>query len=128
MQGESGEVDGVQGDWEEAENVPSEGGQVGDDVEGETVDEVVESPQVYDTNLPIEAHQRNLLELIEENRVVCVEGQTACGKSTRVPLYILDHALSLSPPHDCRVLVTQPRRMADFLTSCGWGRCLYYFV
>ena len=72
----------------------------------------VQSPRLYGTNLPIGAHRRKLLELIEENRVVCVEGETGCGKSTRVPQYILDHARSLSPPRDCRVLVTQPRRMA----------------
>ena len=66
----------------------------------------------HSSDLPIAAHRHRLLELIEENRVVCVEGETGCGKSTRVPQYILDHALSLSPPQECRVLVTQPRRMA----------------
>ena len=63
-------------------------------------------------DLPIAAHRYKLLELIEENRIVCVEGETGCGKSTRVPQYILDHSLSLVPPRECRVLVTQPRRMA----------------
>ena len=63
-------------------------------------------------DLPIAAHRRKLLELIEENRIVCVEGETGCGKSTRVPQYILDYSLSLSPPRECRVLVSQPRRMA----------------
>ena len=68
------------------------------------------SPQPAD--LPISAHRRKLLELIEENNVVCVEGETGCGKSTRVPQYILEHSLSQSPPQLCRILVTQPRRMA----------------
>ena len=63
-------------------------------------------------DLPISAHRTKLLEMIEENRVVCVEGETGCGKSTRVPQYILDHSLSQTPPRPCRVLVTQPRRMA----------------
>ena len=63
-------------------------------------------------DLPIAAHRHKLLELIEENRIVCVEGETGCGKSTRVPQYILDYSLSLSPPRECRVLVSQPRRMA----------------
>ena len=63
-------------------------------------------------DLPIAAHRLKLLELIEENRIVCVEGETGCGKSTRVPQYILDYSLSLSPPRECRVLVSQPRRMA----------------
>ena len=63
-------------------------------------------------DLPIAAHRHELLELIEENRIVCVEGETGCGKSTRVPQYILDYSLSLSPPRKCRVLVSQPRRMA----------------
>ena len=63
-------------------------------------------------SLPIAAHQEQLMGMIEENRVVCVEGETGCGKSTRVPQFILDHALSQTPPLHCRVLVTQPRRMA----------------
>ena len=63
-------------------------------------------------DLPISAHRRKLLDLIEEHRVVCVEGETGCGKSTRVPQYILEHSLSQSPPRPCQILVTQPRRMA----------------
>lgn len=63
-------------------------------------------------DLPIAAHRNKLLQLIDENRVVCVEGETGCGKSTRVPQYILDYSRSLSPPRHCRVLITQPRRMA----------------
>ena len=63
-------------------------------------------------DLPISAHRRKLLELVEENQVVCVEGETGCGKSTRVPQYILEHSLSRSPPRPCRILITQPRRMA----------------
>lgn len=63
-------------------------------------------------DLPIAAHRDKLLELIGKNRVVCVEGETGCGKSTRVPQYILDHSLTTSPPQECRILVTQPRRMA----------------
>ena len=68
------------------------------------------SPQPAD--LPISAHRRKLLELIEKNNVVCVEGETGCGKSTRVPQYILEHSLSQSPPQLCRIMVTQPCRMA----------------
>ena len=63
-------------------------------------------------DLPIAAHRNKLLQLIDDNRVVCVEGETGCGKSTRVPQYILDYSLSLSPPRHCRILITQPRRMA----------------
>ena len=73
---------------------------------------LLELPRRYAVDLPIAVHRRKLLELIEENRVVCMEGETGCGKSTRVPQYILDHSLSSSPRRSCRVLVTQPRRMA----------------
>ena len=68
--------------------------------------------RVCGPDLPIAAHRLKLLELIEANRIVCVEGETGCGKSTRVPQYILDYSRSLSPPRECRVLVSQPRRMA----------------
>ena len=58
--------------------------------------------------LPILKHRSEILELIASHQVICIEGETGCGKSTKVPQFILDKAL----PGECRVLVTQPRRVA----------------
>ena len=62
--------------------------------------------------LPVFEHKEKILELIRGHRVVCIEGETGCGKSTKIPQFILDDALEKSPPVNCKILVTQPRRVA----------------
>lgn len=62
--------------------------------------------------LPIMEHRTEILKLIRDHSVVCIEGETGCGKSTKVPQFILDEALSHAPPTNCHILVTQPRRVA----------------
>ena len=62
--------------------------------------------------LPIFEHKEKILKLISGHRMVCIEGETGCGKSTKIPQFILDDALEKSPPVACKILVTQPRRVA----------------
>ena len=62
--------------------------------------------------LPVYEHKEKILELISGHRVVCIEGETGCGKSTKIPQFILDDALKRNPPVTCKILVTQPRRVA----------------
>jgi HrpA-like RNA helicase len=56
--------------------------------------------------LPAAVRMPEIQEAIERNRVVCVLGNTGCGKSTVIP-YCLG-----STSESVRILVTQPRRMA----------------
>ena len=63
-------------------------------------------------DLPILKHRSQILELIRNHKVVCIEGETGCGKSTMVPQFILDESLSQQEKGLCRILVTQPRRVA----------------
>ena len=61
--------------------------------------------------LPVEAHLGTLRQLAGEHQVLCISGETGCGKSTMVPLELLRtcQAAGLS---DSLVIVTQPRRIA----------------
>ena len=70
------------------------------------------NPSPQKSALPIMEHRQQILKLVHEHAVVCIEGETGCGKSTKVPQFILDEALSQTPPTNCRILVTQPRRVA----------------
>ncbi|GMI27318.1 hypothetical protein TeGR_g5550 [Tetraparma gracilis] len=56
--------------------------------------------------LPIDAHQAHILHTISSSRVSIIEGETGCGKSSRVPLMLLR-----SVP-GCRMFISQPRRIA----------------
>ena len=69
-------------------------------------------PHVEQRELPVMAHREVILELIRSHRVVCIEGETGCGKSTKIPQFILDDSLSSDPARPCKILVTQPRRVA----------------
>lgn len=71
------------------------------------------SAKAVKRDLPIMEHRSKILKLVREHKVVCIEGETGCGKSTMVPQFILDEALSQEGGGaSCRILVTQPRRVA----------------
>lgn len=62
--------------------------------------------------LPIDEHRDIILQSIQNHRVTVIQGETGCGKSTRVPVMILN-----SPPPDpsiprVKMFITQPRRIA----------------
>ena len=57
-------------------------------------------------DLPIFPFKNEILEKIEQNRVIIISGNTGCGKSTQVPQYIYNS------DNKCKILMTQPRRIA----------------
>ena len=65
--------------------------------------------------LPIDVHQKQIEDAVSEQNVVLVRGETGCGKSTRVPFFLLRTALeearfSGATGRNVRILVTQPTR------------------
>ena len=57
------------------------------------------------SSLSVLKHKEKIIQLIKDHRVVCIEGEAGCGKSTMVPQFILDTS------NTCKVLVSQPRRV-----------------
>jgi HrpA-like RNA helicase len=43
--------------------------------------------------LPIDLHRHTILERIRHERVVIIHGETGCGKSSRLPQFLLEDAL-----------------------------------
>ena len=62
--------------------------------------------------LPIKDKRQNILDLIDNNRVVVLSGDTGCGKSTQMPQFLLDHFAQQRRGSECNIIVTQPRRLA----------------
>ncbi|XP_015929708.1 3'-5' RNA helicase YTHDC2 isoform X2 [Parasteatoda tepidariorum] len=60
--------------------------------------------------LPIWNCQEEILQMISCHQVVLISGETGSGKTTQVPQFILDHSSMVG--HPCRVICTQPRRIA----------------
>uniref|UniRef100_A0A669DU25 RNA helicase n=1 Tax=Oreochromis niloticus TaxID=8128 RepID=A0A669DU25_ORENI len=55
---------------------------------------------------------RELVTLINSNRVLVVSGETGCGKTTQVTQFILDDYINRGMGSMCRVVCTQPRRIS----------------
>ncbi|KAK2819379.1 hypothetical protein Q5P01_024940 [Channa striata] len=71
------------------------------------------SPSELDSfrcTLPVHERQDEILQLIRENRVVLVVGETGSGKTTQIPQFLLDECSRNGEP--CRIFCTQPRRLA----------------
>lgn len=62
--------------------------------------------------LPIFASRGKLMELINDNPVVIVLGNTGCGKTTQVCQFILDDYIASGQGAWCNIAVTQPRRIS----------------
>ena len=65
------------------------------------------SKAVYKNQLSVSQHRHQIVQLIQQYRVVCIEGEAGCGKSTMVPQFIVDSA-----EDHCKVIVCQPRRVS----------------
>lgn len=62
--------------------------------------------------LAIYNHHAEILQKIEENKVLVITGDTGCGKSTQVPQYIYYYNACCAQRKDVRIIVAQPRRLA----------------
>ncbi|KAI3362257.1 hypothetical protein L3Q82_012222, partial [Scortum barcoo] len=71
------------------------------------------SPSELDSfrrSLPVHERQEEIIQLVRENRVVLVLGETGSGKTTQIPQFLLDECSRNGEP--CRIFCTQPRRLA----------------
>lgn len=62
--------------------------------------------------LPSYGKKKELVELINSNRVLVVSGETGCGKTTQVTQFILDDYINRGVGSTCRIVCTQPRRIS----------------
>ncbi|GFH53217.1 hypothetical protein CTEN210_09693 [Chaetoceros tenuissimus] len=87
--------------------------QVQEELESKDGEQEIAEPSSHERKvLPIDEHKEDILKSIEENRVTIIQGETGCGKSSRVPLMIME-----APPPDpslkkVKMFICQPRRIA----------------
>jgi len=62
--------------------------------------------------LPIYAHKTALLDTIHTHPVTVVSGETGSGKTTQLPLYLMEQMVKNNQADKCNIVCTQPRRIA----------------
>ncbi|XP_075953803.1 ATP-dependent RNA helicase DHX30 [Anarhichas minor] len=62
--------------------------------------------------LPVDAHRQRVISEVQSSRVVVIAGETGCGKTTRIPRFLLEESVRGGEGATCNVLVTQPRRIS----------------
>jgi len=64
--------------------------------------------------LPIDDHKEKILHTVKTQRVTIIRGETGCGKSSRVPCFLLraDPPQPTNIAPEVKMIVSQPRRIA----------------
>lgn len=62
--------------------------------------------------LPVDGHRQRVVSSVQSSRVVVIAGETGCGKTTRIPRFLLEECVRGGKGAECNVLVTQPRRIS----------------
>ncbi|KIM31725.1 hypothetical protein M408DRAFT_317990 [Serendipita vermifera MAFF 305830] len=64
------------------------------------------------SRLPAWASQREIVQMIQDNQVIIVVGETGCGKTTQLPQFVLDAEVLSGRGATASIIVTQPRRVS----------------
>ncbi|KAJ7420367.1 ATP-dependent RNA helicase DHX36 [Willisornis vidua] len=94
--------------------------------------------QRFREKLPSYGMKEELVNLINNNRVTVISGETGCGKTTQVTQFILDDHIERGRGSTCRIVCTQPRRIsaisvaervaAERAEACGSGKSTGYQI
>ena len=58
--------------------------------------------------LPVYKHKKDILDALEKNQVIVIESPTGSGKTTQLPIILMEAGYDLSG----MIGITQPRRIA----------------
>ncbi len=62
--------------------------------------------------LPVDAHRQRVISAVRSSRVIVLAGETGCGKTTRIPRFLLEECVRSGEGAECNIMVTQPRRIS----------------
>ncbi|XP_058453190.1 ATP-dependent DNA/RNA helicase DHX36 [Malaya genurostris] len=67
--------------------------------------------------LPAFGSRFEILDTISKHQVILIKGETGSGKTTQIPQFIVDDAITNKKGADCRIICTQPRRISAITLS-----------
>jgi hypothetical protein len=73
---------------------------------------VVEPEVVERPSLPIDEFETDILASVRKHRVTVIQGDTGCGKSSRIPIMLLRAPCPDSSQGPSKLFISQPRRIA----------------
>ncbi|CAO1624582.1 unnamed protein product [Parajaminaea phylloscopi] len=62
--------------------------------------------------LPIAHHYASIVSTLLQHRLILLTGSTGSGKTTQLPQFILDSEIEAKRGSECKIIVTQPRRVS----------------
>ncbi|XP_066597758.1 ATP-dependent DNA/RNA helicase DHX36 [Prorops nasuta] len=71
-----------------------------------------EKMKKFRIRLPAYDRKEDILELIRNNQIVVISGETGCGKTTQVGQFILDNQIEAGNGSITKIVCTQPRRIS----------------
>ncbi|KAJ3426670.1 hypothetical protein M0812_26238 [Anaeramoeba flamelloides] len=72
----------------------------------------LEEVKTHRETLPIFSEEQSIMEMISENDVVIICGETGSGKTTQVPQFLYESGYGTSLPFEGKIAITEPRRVA----------------
>ncbi|XP_069705785.1 ATP-dependent DNA/RNA helicase DHX36 [Periplaneta americana] len=72
----------------------------------------------FRSNLPTFKMRDQIIEHIDQNQVIVINGETGCGKTTQVAQFILDDLIMKDRGSTCHIVCTQPRRISATSVAC----------
>jgi hypothetical protein len=103
-------ADGVRNQLNQKQHSYAEGINKGTRGTHRDVDVDVGKKKVDEETLPIEEYREGILARIQDDLVTTIHGETGCGKSTMVPLFLVQDAIKNN--RRVQIVVAQPRRIA----------------
>lgn len=67
--------------------------------------------------LPVANYRNHIMDLINNNSVIIIRGNTGCGKTTQIAQYILEDYIGSGQGSLCNICITQPRRISAISVS-----------
>ncbi|XP_054266470.1 ATP-dependent DNA/RNA helicase DHX36-like isoform X2 [Macrosteles quadrilineatus] len=83
-----------------------------DDLENKRQSPQYQGMQEFRKKLPAWDKRQELLDMIEQNQIIVISGETGCGKTTQVAQFILDDRIEKGLGSTCHIVCTQPRRIS----------------
>ena len=123
-----GKQDGRQRQQRQSNVGPRQDAELLEALKRKQTDQAYKRMQRQRQGLPAFDMKQHIVDTVMNNQVVVLSGETGCGKTTQVPQFILDGAVSSGSGSHCNIICTQPRRISAMSVAerVASERCVFF--